>query len=201
MPLLASIATFLLTMPFTCFGLLFVLIMEKFGSTREQASWVESAFIMSSNLSALAIAFLQRRVGLSRIALISAAATSATVRCVCIRSEHGLDERHLRWSLWFYSEGVLGVRFNLHDAVLRQVPGHRTVLHQLRSGSSWHGGTNPAFAAAEGLRPQRSIGDTRGILMNASSTVYAAQASSPDKVYVLPEKEGVRVCRQCCCYL
>ncbi|KAL1468408.1 hypothetical protein MTO96_025452 [Rhipicephalus appendiculatus] len=78
-PLLASVATFLLTMPFTCFGLLFVLIMGKFGSTREQASWVESSFIMSSNLSALAIAFLQRRVGLSRIALIAAAATSASV--------------------------------------------------------------------------------------------------------------------------
>ncbi|KAH7957678.1 hypothetical protein HPB52_021888 [Rhipicephalus sanguineus] len=54
-PLLAAVATFLLTMPFTCFGLLFVLIMEKFGTTREQASWVESAFIMSSNLSGFAV--------------------------------------------------------------------------------------------------------------------------------------------------
>ncbi|XP_037514082.1 monocarboxylate transporter 9 isoform X1 [Rhipicephalus sanguineus] len=78
-PLLAAVATFLLTMPFTCFGLLFVLIMEKFGTTREQASWVESAFIMSSNLSALAIAFLQRRISLSHIALMAAAATSASV--------------------------------------------------------------------------------------------------------------------------
>ncbi|XP_037512209.1 monocarboxylate transporter 9 [Rhipicephalus sanguineus] len=78
-PLLASISTFLLTMPFTCFGLLFVLVMNKFGTTREQASWMESAFIMSSNLSALGIAFLQRRISLSNIAVMAAAITSAAV--------------------------------------------------------------------------------------------------------------------------
>lgn len=78
-PLLASVSTFLLTMPFTCFGVLFVLILEKFRTTREQAAWMESAFIMSSNLSALGIAFLQRRITLSNIAVMAAGLTSAAV--------------------------------------------------------------------------------------------------------------------------
>ncbi|XP_065296085.1 monocarboxylate transporter 9-like isoform X1 [Dermacentor albipictus] len=78
-PLLASISTFLLTMPFTCFGLLFVIIVEKFGTTREETSWIESVFIMCSNLSALAIAFLQLRYTLSHIALMAAVLTSTAV--------------------------------------------------------------------------------------------------------------------------
>ncbi|XP_037564461.2 monocarboxylate transporter 9-like [Dermacentor silvarum] len=78
-PLLASISTFLLTMPFTCFGLLFVIIEEKFGTTREETSWIESVFIMCSNLSALAIAFLQLRFTLSHIALLAAVMTCTAV--------------------------------------------------------------------------------------------------------------------------
>ncbi|KAL1468406.1 hypothetical protein MTO96_025450 [Rhipicephalus appendiculatus] len=119
-PLLASISTFLLTMPFTCFGLLFVLIMDKFGTTREQASWVESVFIMSSNLSALGIAFLQRRISLSNIAVMAAALTSAAVVASAFAPQRGMDERNFRGRLCRSS--VYVVTFALSSISLAVLP-------------------------------------------------------------------------------
>ncbi|KAL3206261.1 hypothetical protein MRX96_040304 [Rhipicephalus microplus] len=42
---------FLICMPSTCFGLLFVLFMDRFGATREEAAWPENAFTLASHLS------------------------------------------------------------------------------------------------------------------------------------------------------
>ncbi|KAH7957684.1 hypothetical protein HPB52_021894 [Rhipicephalus sanguineus] len=42
---------FLICMPSTCFGLLFVLFMEQFGATREDAAWPENVFTLASHLS------------------------------------------------------------------------------------------------------------------------------------------------------
>ncbi|KAL1432606.1 hypothetical protein MTO96_013076 [Rhipicephalus appendiculatus] len=50
-PAAMAAGAFLICMPSTCFGLLFVLFMKQFGATREEAAWPENVFALASHLS------------------------------------------------------------------------------------------------------------------------------------------------------
>ncbi|XP_077511339.1 monocarboxylate transporter 12-like [Amblyomma americanum] len=76
-PVAMAGASFLITMPWSWFGLLFVLFLEKFGITREEASWPKSIGIMLSHLSGLAVYVLQRQIKTYYIVLLSTILTSA----------------------------------------------------------------------------------------------------------------------------
>ncbi|XP_049520667.1 uncharacterized protein LOC125944333 [Dermacentor silvarum] len=50
-PATIAAAAFLVCMPSACFGLFFVLFMNQFGATREEAAWPENVFALASHLS------------------------------------------------------------------------------------------------------------------------------------------------------
>ncbi|XP_065296022.1 monocarboxylate transporter 12-like isoform X1 [Dermacentor albipictus] len=76
-PVTMAASAFLICMPWTWFGLLLVLFVEKFDVTRETASWPKSVAIMLSHLSGLVVYALQRRIKTFYIVLHSTILTSA----------------------------------------------------------------------------------------------------------------------------
>ncbi|XP_054923180.1 monocarboxylate transporter 1-like [Dermacentor andersoni] len=75
-PVTMAASAFLICMPWTWFGLLLVMFVEKFDVTRETASWPKSAATMLSHLSGLVVYALQRRIKTFYIVLFSTMLTS-----------------------------------------------------------------------------------------------------------------------------
>ncbi|KAK8788158.1 hypothetical protein V5799_022066, partial [Amblyomma americanum] len=70
-PITMACAAFLLCMPFSSFGLFYVLFMEKFVVTREEASWPQSACSMVTHVSGLIVFALQRYMNTYHIVQLS----------------------------------------------------------------------------------------------------------------------------------
>ncbi|XP_077511350.1 monocarboxylate transporter 12-like isoform X2 [Amblyomma americanum] len=70
-PITMACAAFLLCMPFSSFGLFYVLFMDKFGVTREEASWPQSACSMVTHVSGLIVFVLQRYISTYHIVQLS----------------------------------------------------------------------------------------------------------------------------------
>ncbi|XP_075542632.1 monocarboxylate transporter 12-like [Dermacentor variabilis] len=76
-PVAMAAAAFLVCMPWSWFGLLFVFFMEKFDITREMASWPKSTASMLSHISGLAVYALQQCSKTYYIVLLSTILCSA----------------------------------------------------------------------------------------------------------------------------
>ncbi|XP_070385132.1 monocarboxylate transporter 7-like isoform X2 [Dermacentor albipictus] len=70
-PVTMAAAAFVVFMPLACYGLLFVLFIEKFSTNREGASWPASGLEITAHLSALFVYALQRCIKMHTIVLLS----------------------------------------------------------------------------------------------------------------------------------
>ncbi|XP_077507765.1 monocarboxylate transporter 12-like [Amblyomma americanum] len=70
-PVAMAAAAFLLFLPSSSFGLFYVLFMEKFGVSREEASWPQSVASMVAHLSGILAFVLQRFLNSYQIVLLS----------------------------------------------------------------------------------------------------------------------------------
>ncbi|XP_065296083.1 monocarboxylate transporter 14-like isoform X3 [Dermacentor albipictus] len=75
-PLSLSGAAFLVSMPWSWFGLLLVFFVEKFGITREEASWPKSVATTITNISGLGVYGFQRYINTYHVVLLSTILTS-----------------------------------------------------------------------------------------------------------------------------
>ncbi|XP_050028896.1 monocarboxylate transporter 12-like [Dermacentor andersoni] len=80
-PLSLSGAAFLVGMPWAWFGLLLVFFVEKFGITREEASWPKSVATTITNISGLGVYGLQRYLNTYHVVLLSTILTSVAFVC------------------------------------------------------------------------------------------------------------------------
>ncbi|XP_077511104.1 monocarboxylate transporter 12-like [Amblyomma americanum] len=78
-PVAMAAAAFLLYIPQSSFGLFLVLFMDKFGVTREEASWPQSTASTVAHLSGILAFLLQRFLNNYRIVLLSTVLTAAAV--------------------------------------------------------------------------------------------------------------------------
>lgn len=80
-PLAMAGAAFLVGMPWSWFGLLLVFFVEKFGVTREQASWPKSIATTITNISGLGVYALQQYLNTYHVVLLSTILTSVAFIC------------------------------------------------------------------------------------------------------------------------
>ncbi|XP_077535096.1 uncharacterized protein LOC144146981 isoform X4 [Haemaphysalis longicornis] len=80
-PFVAMCACFLLCMPMSSTGYLYVLFMQKYEINRETASWPESIITFSQNFGGFMVSLLMTRISICSVVVVSASVSCVGLVC------------------------------------------------------------------------------------------------------------------------